>query len=311
MRDAVAQRIAQAKLYKKGSAAQAQQGPSLLDRINGEADASAAGPSGNHPASGQDPVTKLTAYGQQLAEQEAATLQAALQQVSEQLPQGEQEGEQPAGGADGDEVTCAPLDPAQSSGSAQQAAGFLQQAVREEASKEQRLQRELSPEQYSLWKEKQMKAQRAEIISVDKNYSADKSVMDPDYKPKVATWGVFKRPSNISEHYGGGRTIPAGTKLETEEQAAARKARMAAVLLRYKEQSGTEVDPAAAAQAQLEYDKGQQLFDNKDLAAALPLFAAAAVLVPARSGIGGKARLQQAICLDSLARGLEESGMPS
>ena len=27
---------------------------------------------------------------------------------------------------------------------------------------------------------------QAEIISVDKNYSADKSVMDPDYKPKVS-----------------------------------------------------------------------------------------------------------------------------
>ena len=50
---------------------------------------------------------------------------------------------------------------------------------------------------------------------------------------QVATWGVFKRPSNISEHYGGGRTIPAGTKLETEEQAAARKARMTAVLQRW------------------------------------------------------------------------------
>ena len=50
---------------------------------------------------------------------------------------------------------------------------------------------------------------------------------------QVATWGVFKRPSNISEHYGGGRTIPAGTKLETEEQAAARRARMAAVLQRW------------------------------------------------------------------------------
>ena len=62
--------------------------------------------------------------------------------------------------ADNDEGTAAPLDPAQSGGSAQQAAGFLQQAVRDEASKEQRLQRELSPEQYSLWKEKQMKAQR-------------------------------------------------------------------------------------------------------------------------------------------------------
>ena len=72
-RDAVAQRIAQAKLYKKGSAAEAQQGPSLLDRINGKADASAAGPSGNHPASGQDPVIKLTAYGQQLAEQVGCT----------------------------------------------------------------------------------------------------------------------------------------------------------------------------------------------------------------------------------------------
>ena len=69
------------------------------------------------------------------------------------------------------------------------------------------------------------------------------------------------------------------------------------------------MDPAAAAQAQLEYDKGQQLFDQKDLAAALPLFAAAAVLVPARSGIGGKARLQQAICLDSLARGEPGSGL--
>ena len=78
---------------------------------------------------------------------------------------------------------------------------------------------------------------------------------------------------------------------------------MSSCCCRYKEQSGTGVDPAAAAHAQLEYDKGQQLFDNKDLAAALPLFAAAAVLVPARSGIGGKARLQQAICLDSLARG--------
>ena len=69
MRDAVAQRIAQAKLYKKGGAAQAQQGPSLLDRINGKPDASAAGPSSDHPASGQDPVIRLTVYGQQLAEQ--------------------------------------------------------------------------------------------------------------------------------------------------------------------------------------------------------------------------------------------------
>ena len=60
-------------LYKKGGAAQAQQGPSLLDRINGKADASAAGPSGDHPANGQDPVIKLAAYEQQLAEQVRCT----------------------------------------------------------------------------------------------------------------------------------------------------------------------------------------------------------------------------------------------
>ena len=69
--------------------------------------------------------------------------------------------------ADGDKGTYAPLDPAQSGGSAQQAAGFLQQAVREEASKEQRLQRELSPEQYSLWKEKQMKAQKVSQLLLE------------------------------------------------------------------------------------------------------------------------------------------------
>ena len=67
---------------------------------------------------------------------------------------------------DDDEGTAAPLDPAQSGGSAQQAAGFLQQAVRDEATKEQRLQRELSPEQYSLWKEKQMKAQRVSQLQL-------------------------------------------------------------------------------------------------------------------------------------------------
>eukprot|EP00889_Picochlorum_renovo_P006830 jgi/Picre1/33860/NNA_001339.t1 len=42
------------------------------------------------------------------------------------------------------------------------------------------------------------------------------------HKPKVATWGVFPRPQNISETYGGGRNIKPGQVLETEEEAAAR-----------------------------------------------------------------------------------------
>lgn len=73
---------------------------------------------------------------------------------------------------------------------------------------------------------------QVEIISVDKNYSTDKKVMDPSYSPKVATWGVFERPANISETYGGGRTIKAGTPLEDAAATQARKERIAAALSR-------------------------------------------------------------------------------
>lgn len=71
-----------------------------------------------------------------------------------------------------------------------------------------------------------------EIISVDKSYSTDKKVMDPNYSPKVSTWGVFERPANISEAYGGGRTIRAGTPLEDPAATQARKERIAAALSR-------------------------------------------------------------------------------
>jgi hypothetical protein len=43
------------------------------------------------------------------------------------------------------------------------------------------------------------------------------------YKPKVTTWGVFPRPSNISQAYGGGRNIRPGQDLETPEQKAQRE----------------------------------------------------------------------------------------
>ena len=73
---------------------------------------------------------------------------------------------------------------------------------------------------------------QVEIISVDKSYSTDKKVMDPNYSPKVSTWGVFERPANISEAYGGGRTIRAGTPLEDPAATQARKERIAAALSR-------------------------------------------------------------------------------
>ena len=73
---------------------------------------------------------------------------------------------------------------------------------------------------------------QVEIISVDKSYSTDKKVMDHNYNPKVATWGVFERPANISEAYGGGRTIKAGSPLEDAAATQARKERIAAALSR-------------------------------------------------------------------------------
>lgn len=40
---------------------------------------------------------------------------------------------------------------------------------------------------------------------------------------QVTTWGVFPRPQNISQAYGGGRNIKPGQELETPEQRAKRE----------------------------------------------------------------------------------------
>ncbi|KAL0033866.1 hypothetical protein WJX77_008234 [Trebouxia sp. C0004] len=164
-------------------------------------------------------------------------------------------------------------------GSASQAAGYLQQAVRgTDASKGMRM------ETYSVLKEQEMRKQKVEIISVDKSYSTDKKVMDPNYNPKVSTWGVFERPANISEAYGGGRTIKAGSPLEDAAATQARKERIAAALSRFKRDSGTLVDPAVQQAC-------QEAFDEE--------------LMPLRTELGGKSRLQKAICLDSLGQNKE------
>ena len=95
-------------------------------------------------------------------------------------------------------------------------------------------------------------ALQVEIISVDKSYSTNTKVMDPNYNPKVATWGVFERPANISEAYGGGRTIKAGTPLEDAAATHARKERMAAALARYQNQNQTAVLHDAQRMSQIE-----------------------------------------------------------
>ncbi|KAI3426213.1 hypothetical protein D9Q98_008589 [Chlorella vulgaris] len=125
------------------------------------------------------------------------------------------------------------------------------------------------------------------------------------HKPAVTTWGVFPRPKNISEAYGGGRNLPPGKALESEVASKEREARVSAKLKEYRKAMGLEIDPAVEAQAQALYQEGLVLFDDGHVSLALPKFAAATELMVVRSRLGGEARLQQAICLDSLGRNQE------
>ena len=65
------------------------------------------------------------------------------------------------------------------------------------------------------------------------------------------------------------------------------------------------MDPAVQQVCEEAFAEGEQLFRNKMVAAALSKYAAAAELMPIKTALGGKARLQKAICLDSLGQNKE------
>ena len=61
--------------------------------------------------------------------------------------------------------------------------------------------------------DEEVKARGVEFITRDGTYDPlqrEQEEGDPAYNPKVSTWGVFARPSNISKAYGGGKTIRPG-----------------------------------------------------------------------------------------------------
>jgi len=122
------------------------------------------------------------------------------------------------------------------------------------------------------------------------------------HKPKVATWGVFPRPQNISKTYGGGRNIRPGQALETEEEAAERGKRVSEALAQYRKVAGLDIDPEVEDKATGLYEQGQELFEAGSIRAALEKYSEAADLVPLKSKIGGLANFQKAVCLDSLGR---------
>jgi hypothetical protein len=58
------------------------------------------------------------------------------------------------------------------------------------------------------------------------------------YQPTVTTWGVYPRPKNISEAFGGGRNLAPGQELESKEVAEARAKEYAEMLSKWVCQGG-------------------------------------------------------------------------
>ncbi|KAK4414528.1 hypothetical protein Salat_2865800 [Sesamum alatum] len=125
---------------------------------------------------------------------------------------------------------------------------------------------------------------------------------DDFYKPKVSTWGVFPRPSDISRTYGGGRTIRPGEVLETAEERAAKEARTRQLVAAYKTKIGLKIDPKLKSECEKALKDGDSLMDLGELKEALPLYEKVMEKLVFQNELHGLAALQWSICQDSLSR---------
>ena len=120
------------------------------------------------------------------------------------------------------------------------------------------------------------------------------------YSPQVSTWGVFDRPRDISAAFGGGRNLTPGAPLESPEAAAAREASVKEKLAALRETQGLDVSELDAGQIASLLAEGDAAFAGGRLERAAAAYRRCAALAPLRSEPGGTARLQLAVCLDSL-----------
>ncbi|XP_059651949.1 uncharacterized protein LOC132299400 isoform X1 [Cornus florida] len=157
-----------------------------------------------------------------------------------------------------------------------------------------------------------------EIIVGDTSKFDDATVSEPKptqednsdlYKPKVSTWGVFPRPSNISKSYGGGRVICPGEVLEKAEDKAAKDERTRKLVAAYKSQIGLNIDPKLKTECEKAMKDGDYLMDLGKLKEALPYYEEVMAKLPFKSEIHGLAALQWSICQDSLSRANEAQVM--
>ncbi|EPS62251.1 hypothetical protein M569_12540, partial [Genlisea aurea] len=129
------------------------------------------------------------------------------------------------------------------------------------------------------------------------------------YKPKVSTWGVFPRPSNISKTYGGGRNIAPGELLETKEQRAAKDALTRKLLSSYRSKMGLNIDKNLRSECHQALKDGDALMDAGKLKEALGFYQQVMEKLPFQSELHGMAALQWSICQDSLSRADEARNM--
>lgn len=61
-----------------------------------------------------------------------------------------------------------------------------------------------------------------------------------EHKPKVATWGVFERPADISKAYGGGRKIGVDGYTPPEDEVKAKEAKTKELLSAYRKSVGVD-----------------------------------------------------------------------
>jgi tetratricopeptide (TPR) repeat protein len=148
------------------------------------------------------------------------------------------------------------------------------------------------------------------ILTRDRDYDpfdADEKavgydVEDAVYKPSVSTWGVFERPPDISKTYGGGRTVKR-EELEDEEAIAARRARVAKKLAKYREDQGMTLTNAEYAEVREVLERSGEAMKRGYMQDALDLLEPWALdRIGQKTEMGGRIIFNYAICLDNLQR---------
>jgi len=128
---------------------------------------------------------------------------------------------------------------------------------------------------------------------------------ESNYKPSVSTWGVFPRPDNISEAYGGGKTIKAGEFVpETEEEKEARRKRVRDKLKQFRSNAGIEVSNGTIVRWQAALTEAKSLMSQGKLQASYELLEPIVKVenISPKLEIGGDMIFNYAVCLDSCGR---------